>query len=223
VVTEPIATEERRTPLTRERVLQAAVELADRGGNEALSMRKLGQELGVDAMALYRHVRGKDDLLDGLVEVIVGQIERPTPGGDWKTNLREQAMAARSVMLKHPWARRVLEERGTGGPACLAYIESVLATLHDGGFSIELAHHALHVLSSRIFGFTQDLFEEPGPADPPPDEATVLRALAGYPRVVELAMAASHEGVLGPCDDDVEFAFGLDLTLDGLERVRAIS
>jgi AcrR family transcriptional regulator len=221
VVTEPNATEERRTPLTRDRVLRAAVDLADRGGNDALSMRKLGQELGVDAMALYRHVRGKDDLLDGLVEVIVGQIERPSPGASWKTNLRQQAMAARTVMLRHPWARRVLEERGTGSPACLAYIESVLATLHDGGFSIELAHHALHVLSSRIFGFTQDLFEEPGPADPPPDEATMLRALAGYPRVVELAMAASHEGVLGPCDDDVEFAFGLDLTLDGLERVRA--
>jgi len=221
VVTEPNPIEERRTPLTRERVLQAAVDLADRGGNEALSMRKLGQELGVDAMALYRHVRGKDDLLDGLVEVIVGQIERPTPGADWKTSLRRQAMAARSVMLQHPWARRVLEERGTGGPACLAYIESVLTTLHDGGFSIELAHHALHVLSSRIFGFTQDLFEEPGPTDPPPEEATMLRALAGYPRVVELAMAASHEGVLGPCDDDVEFAFGLDLTLDGLERVCA--
>jgi AcrR family transcriptional regulator len=221
VVTEPNATAERRTPLTRDRVLQAAVDLADRGGNEALSMRKLGQELGVDAMALYRHVRGKDDLLDGLVEVIVGQIERPIAGGNWKTNLRQQAMAARAVMLRHPWARRVLEQRGTGGPACLAYIESVLATLHDGGFSIELAHHALHVLSSRIFGFTQDLFEEPGPTDPPPDEAAMVRALAGYPRVVELAMAASHDGVLGPCDDDVEFAFGLDLTLDGLERVRA--
>jgi AcrR family transcriptional regulator len=221
VVTEPSTTKERRAPLTRDRVLQAAVELADRGGNEALSMRKLGQELGVDAMALYRHVRGKDDLLDGLADVIVSQIERPTPGGDWKTSLRQQAMAARSVMLRHPWARRVLEERGTGGPACLAYIESILATLHDGGFSIELAHHALHVLSSRIFGFTQDLFEEPGPADPPPDEAAMIRALAGYPRVVELAMAASHDGVLGACDDDVEFAFGLDLTLDGLERVRA--
>jgi AcrR family transcriptional regulator len=221
VVTQPSTIQERRTPLTRERVLQAAVDLADRGGKEALSMRKLGQELGVDAMALYRHVRGKDDLLDGLVEVIVGQIERPSPEADWKMSLRLQAMAARSVMLRHPWARRMLEERGTGGPACLAYIESILATLHDGGFSIELAHHALHVLSSRIFGFTQDLFEEPGPADPPPDEAAMLRALAGYPRVVELALAASHEGVLGPCDDDVEFAFGLDLTLDGLERVRA--
>jgi AcrR family transcriptional regulator len=220
VVTQPTDTEERRTPLTRDRVLQAAVDLADRGGNEALSMRKLGQQLGVDAMALYRHVRGKDDLLDGLVEVIVGQIERTTPGASWNTTLRQQAMAARAVMLRHPWARRVLEERGTGGPACLAYIESVLATLHEGGLSIELAHHALHVLSSRIFGFTQDLFEEPGPADPPPDEAAMIRALAGYPHVVELAMAASHDGVLGPCDDDVEFAFGLDLTLDGLERVR---
>jgi hypothetical protein len=115
----------------------------------------------------------------------------------------------------------VLEERGTGGPACLAYIESILATLHDGGFSIELAHHALHVLSSRIFGFTQDLFEESTPADPAPDPATVARAMAGYPRIVELATSVSHEGVLGRCDDDVEFAFGLDLMLDGLERVRA--
>lgn len=221
MVTQPTDTGERRAHLTRDRVLQAAVHLADRGGNEALSMRKLGLELGVDAMALYRHVRGKDDLLDGLVEVIVGQFERPSPSGDWKTDLRRQAMAARQVMLRHPWARRVLEERGTGGPACLAYIESALATLHDGGFSIELAHHALHVLSSRIFGFTQDLFEEPGPADPPPDPVAVLRGLAGYPRVTELALAARHEGVLGPCDDDVEFAFGLDLTLDGLERIRA--
>jgi AcrR family transcriptional regulator len=221
VVSQADAIEERRTPLSRDRVLQAAVDLADRGGNEALSMRKLGQELGVDAMALYRHVRGKDDLLDGLVEVIVREIEGPYPGESWKTALRQQAMAARRVMVRHPWARRVLEERGTGGPATLAYIESILATLHEGGFSVELAHHALHVLSSRMFGFTQDLFEEPGPTDPPPDAAALTRAMAGYPRITELALAASHEGVLGRCDDDVEFAFGLDLMLDGLERVRA--
>ena len=218
MVTEPAATAERRTPLTRERVLQAAVDLADRGGYEALSMRKLGQELGVDAMALYRHVRGKDDLLDGLVEVIVGQIEAPSAAIDWKATLRAQAMAARAVMLRHPWARQVLEERGTGGPATLAHIEFALATLHDGGFSIELAHHTLHALGSRIFGFTQDLFEETAPADPPPDPAAVARAMAGYPNIVELATSVSHEGVLGRCDDDVEFAFGLDLVLDGLER-----
>jgi AcrR family transcriptional regulator len=221
VVTETGATAERRAPLTRERVLRAAVDLADRGGVEALSMRKLGQELSVDAMALYRHVRNKDDLLDGLVEVIVEQIEGPFSAEDWKAAIREQAMAARHVMLRHPWARQVLEERGTGGPATLAYIESVLATLHDGGFSIELAHHTLHVLGSRIFGFTQDLFEEPGPADPAPDPAALARAMAGYPRIIELATSVSHEGVLGRCDDDVEFAFGLDLLLDGLERLRA--
>jgi AcrR family transcriptional regulator len=220
VVTDAGTTAGRRTPLTRDRVLAAAVDLADRGGYEGLSMRKLGQELGVDAMALYRHVRGKDDLLDGLVEVIIGQIERPLPADDWKAALRAQAMAARGVMLQHPWARRVLEERGTGGPATLVHIETALSTLHDAGFSIELAHHALHLLGSRLFGFTQDLFEESTPTDPPPDPVAMARAMAGYPRIIELATSVSHEGVLGACDDDIEFAFGLDLILDGLERLR---
>ena len=215
-------TTESRTPLTRERVLRAAIGLADRDGIEALSMRKLGQELRVDAMAMYRHVRSKDDLLDGVVELIVSEIERPLAGEDWKASLRQQAMAARRVMLRHPWARRVLEERGTSGPAALAHIEAVLATLLGAGFSMEIAHHALHVLDSRIFGFNQALFEDSGPADPSPEVAAALvRALAGYPRITELAQAASHEGVLGRCDDDVEFAFGLDLILDGLERLRA--
>jgi AcrR family transcriptional regulator len=212
-------TTEGRTPLSKERVLLAAVDLADRGGIEALSMRRLGQELGVDAMALYRHVRNKDDLLDGIVEVLVAEIERPEPTEDWKTVLREQAMAARRTMLRHPWARRVMEERPKGGPAFLAYVESVLATMRGGGFSVELAHHTLHVLGSRIFGFTQDLFEDKAQAVPSPEEAaTLIRALAPYPRVVEMAQSVSHDGVLGPCDDDVEFAFGLDLILDGLER-----
>jgi AcrR family transcriptional regulator len=212
---------EPRTPLNRERVLRAAIDLADRGGIDALSMRKLGQELGVDAMALYRHVRGKDDLLDGVRDSIVGQIERPPPGEDWKATLRELSMAARRVMLRHPWARQVLEERGTSGPAALAHIEAVLGALHDGGFSVEVAHHALHVLDSRVFGFNQALFEESGPADPPPEmQAAMIQALAGYPRIAELAQSVSHEGVLGRCDDDVEFAFGLDLILDGLERLR---
>lgn len=213
-----------RTPLTRERVLRAAVDLADRGGFDSLSMRKLGQELGVDAMALYRHVRDKDDLLDGLAEVIVGGIQAPERTGDWKASLRAQVMAARDVMLRHPWARRVLEERGTGGPASLGYIESVLAILRAGGFSLDLAHHALHVLDSRIFGFNQDLFDDSSRAEPSPNEAAAaIRALAGFPHIVELAQSVSHDGVLGRCDDDVEFAFGLDLILDGLERRRAAS
>jgi len=209
---------ERRTPLTRERVLGTAIELADRDGIEALSMRKLGQALHVDAMALYRHVRNKDDMLDGIVEVLIAEIERPATTADWKATLRAQSMAARQVMLRHPWARRVLEDRPKGGPVFLAYIESVLTTMREGGFSVELAHHVLHVMGSRIFGFNQDLLEDKAPPPSAEQAALMIRALAPYPHVVEMAQSVSHDGVLGPCDDDVEFAFGLDLILDGLER-----
>ena len=222
MVTQSDLSLERRAPLTRERVLRAAVELADRGGIEALSMRKLGQALGVEAMALYRHVRDKTDLLDGVVEVVVGEIERHPPGDDWKATMRAQAMEARRVMHRHPWARRALEDRGTTGPATLAYIESVLAILHAGGFSIDVAHHSLHLLGSRVFGFSQDLFEEGGDeADAQADPIVMGMMADRFPRITELARAASHEGVLGRCDDDIEFAFGLDLILDGLDRLRS--
>ena len=219
--------ETRRSRLTRDRVLRAAVELADTSGLDALSMRKLGQELGVEAMALYRHVRHKDDLLDGVVEAVVSEIRSSSAArGDWKADLRTQILDARAVMLRHPWARRVLEERGVGGPATLAYIESILAILRRGGFTVDLAHHALHVLGSRILGFNQDLFEDstPDPATAAPPEDDPIRSgrmAAVYPRITELATQVTHDGVLGACDDDVEFAFGLDLILDGLERRRA--
>ena len=166
-------------------------------------------------MALYRHVRDKDDLLDGLADVVLREIEPPRRRPDG-AELRGQVMAARAVMVRHPWAPRVLIERGTAGPAALDQIEAVLATLFGAGFSIDLAHHSLHVLSSRIFGFSQDLFDdsprgrEPGPMAP----------MDLYPNVGRMAQAASHEGGLGYCDDDVEFAFGLDLILDGLEQLR---
>jgi AcrR family transcriptional regulator len=224
VVAESEPTAGRRAPLTRERVLHTAIHLADRGGIDALSMRKLGQELGVEAMALYRHVRDKTDLLDAVVEVVVGEIERVTPGDDWKADLRAQAIAARRVMLRHPWARRALEDRGTTGAATLAHIEAVLAILHAGGFPIDLAHHSLHLLGSRVFGFSQDLFEEGGDDAAAEADPIVMGAMAErFPRITELARAASHEGILGRCDDDVEFAFGLDLILDGLERLRPAS
>ena len=211
-----------RAPLTRDRVLLAAIDLADRDGLDGLSMRRLGQELGVEAMALYRHVRDKDDLLDGIIEVVVGQIARPKPGKDWQTSIRRQVIAARQVMLHHPWARRVLEERGTTGPAVLAYIESILAILRGGGFSLDLAHHTMHVLGSRFFGFTQDVFEDKSDGPSTEADAIAMGAMAAtFPRITELATSVSHEGVLGACDDDVEFAFGLDLILDGLERQRA--
>jgi AcrR family transcriptional regulator len=213
---------ERRAPVTRARVLHAAVDLADEGGIDAVSMRKLGQKLGVEAMAIYRHVRDKDDLLDGLVEFVLAEIERPSRNDDWKVAVRDQAIAARRVMLRHPWAPRLLEERAVGGPAFLGHVESVLSTLLAAGFSIDLAHHALHVLSSRIFGFQQDLFDDspkPG-AEPPPTPPAPSPSLDRYPSVSRLAQAVSHDGGLGYCDDDVEFEFGLDLILEGFDRLR---
>ncbi len=212
-----------RVPLSKERVLRTAVDLADRGGSDAVSMRKLGQELGVDAMSLYHHVRSKDDILDGIVDAVVGEIELSPGGADWKTALRRQVMAARQVMLRHPWAPHVIESRTEPGPATMRYMEAVLATVRDGGFPLDLAHHAMHVLGSRVLGFNQDLYDDSAASRVDPEVAAfAARQLAGtYPYIAELAVAVSHDGGLGGCDDDVEFAFGLDLILDGLERLRA--
>ena len=211
-----------RLPLSKERVLRTAVDLADRGGTEAVSMRKLGQELGVDAMSLYHHVKDKDDVLDGIVDVVVGEIELSLPGADWKTALRRQVIAARRVMLRHPWAPRVIESRTEPGPATMRYMEAVLAIIRDGGFPLDLAHHAMHVLGSRVLGFNQDLFDDSAANRVEPEVAALMaRQLAGtYPYIAELAVAVSHDGGLGGCDDDIEFAFGLDLILDGLEQLR---
>jgi AcrR family transcriptional regulator len=214
------ATTSPRAPLTKGRVLEAAVDLADRDGIDALSMRKLGQELGVEGMALYRHVRDKDAILDGIVDVVLSEIEAPERPGDWKAQLRDLSLAARDVMLRHPWAPTVIVTRPDVGPATLRHIDHVLRLLEAGGFSLDMAHHALHVLGSRVFGFTQDPFNDT--TDVRPDAATaaaIAQALsATYPNVGKLAAAATHDGGLGGCDDDFEFAFGLDLILDGLER-----
>jgi AcrR family transcriptional regulator len=212
-----------RAPLTRERVLRAAVELADRDGIEALSMRKLGQALGVEGMALYRHVRDKDAILDGIVDVVVAEIEPPPQQAtNWKQGMRRLALAAREVMVRHAWAPAVIVTRPDVGPATLRHIDTVLRLLESGGFSIELAHHALHVLGSRVFGFTQDPFNDANDVRPDPAAAAAIVAAlsASYPNVGKLAAAATHDGPLGGCDDDVEFAFGLDLILDGLDRAR---
>jgi AcrR family transcriptional regulator len=209
--------DERREPLTRARVLQAAVELADREGIDAVSMRRLGQELGIEAMSLYTHVRGKDDLLDGMVDAVVAEITVDTAGPDWRTTLRRSILGARTVMLRHRWAARVIETRRTPGLATLGYMEAMTGVIRDGGFTIDLTHHAMHVLGSRILGFNQDLYDDSGAQD----EATAAFAAqlaSAYPNIAAIAGAASHEGGLGGCDDDYEFAFGLDLILEGLQR-----
>ncbi len=213
---------EPRSPLSRERVLQAAIAVADEGGIESLSMRKLGQSLGFEAMSLYNHAQNKDDILDGIVDLVVGEIDLLPGGTEWKASLRDQVMAARRVMLRHPWAPRVIESRTDPGPATMRYMESVIGKFRDGGFSVDQTHHAVHVLGSRMFGFTQELWDDSGKSGPSPETAAIMaqQMAEAYPHITELAIAVSHEGGLGGCDDDVEFAFGLDLILDGLERGR---
>ncbi len=211
---------ERRTQLTRERVMAAAIELADRDGIDSISMRKLAQELGVEAMSLYTHVRNKNDLLDGMTDAVIGQIPISADGVDWKASLRHLVLAARSVMLRHPWAPRTVETQTAPGPAVLQYVNTVLGILREGGFSIAQTHHALHIFGSRVLGFTQALFDDSG--DLEPEAAAHLAGELGtsHPYVVEMALAVTHGGSLGRCDDDAEFEFALEFILDGLARLQ---
>jgi len=215
-----------RVPLSKQRVLRAAVALADEGGADALSMRKLAQELGVVPMALYKHVSNKDELLDGMVNVVVSEIDPPPSGTDWKTAIRQRVLSARSALLRHPWASRVIESRTNPTPAVLEYMDSMIGIFRAGGFSIDLTHHAMHAMGSRLLGFTQELFDDT--ADVGPEmEAAMLRELADrYPSITELVMAITHDeaSVVGQgCDDQFEFEFALDLMLDGLERLRDVA
>ncbi|MFD1547530.1 TetR/AcrR family transcriptional regulator C-terminal domain-containing protein [Nonomuraea guangzhouensis] len=211
---------ERRTQLTRERVVAAAIELADRDGIEAVSMRRLAQELGVEAMSLYTHVRNKDDLLDGMVDAVIDEIPITADGADWKTSLRTTVLAARGIILRHTWAPRTVETRTAPGPAVPRYANAVIGILREGGFSVALAHHALHILGSRVLGFSQDLFDESPDLDPEAAAQLVAQLGATLPYAAEMAVAVTHDGVLGACDDDVEFEFALDFILDGLDRLR---
>ena len=218
-----------RAPLTRDRILETAVALADGGGVDSISMRRIAQELGVVPMALYKHVANKDELLDGMIDVVVGEIDPPLLGVDWKTAMRERILAARRALLRHPWAARVIESRGEPTLTVIGYLDSMMGILLSGGFSVDLMHHALHVMGSRILGFSQDLFDDA--ASMPEEEAKAMwTGLAEvYPNIAALAGAyftgqISHdEGsvVGGACDDQFEFEFALDLMLDGLERLRA--
>ena len=210
-------------PLSKERVLDAAVALADAQGVEGLSMRKLAQELGVVPMALYKHVANKDELLDGMVDLVVGEIDPPAGGTDWKTAMRRRVLSARGALLRHPWASRVMESRTSPTPAVLAYMDSMIGMFRAGGFSIDLTHHAMHAMGSRLLGFSQELFDETADVGPGMDAET-LRELAGtFPHITELVVAITHDqaSVVGQgCDDQFEFEFALDLLLDGLERLR---
>lgn len=208
-----------RIPLSRDRVLRAAIALADEGGIKALSMRKLAHVLGVEAMSLYNHVANKDDILDGIVELVASEIDPAPDGADWKTAMRRRATSAYDVLSRHPWAGNLWMSSRTFGPGRMRYADSVLRGLREAGFSKDLTYHAFHVLQSHVMGFTlqeQDFeldaeelkelasrFLREFPADEYPDLAEHVRQ--------HMEPGDAHQGT---------FEFGLDLILDSLERLR---
>jgi len=217
------AEEPRRNRLSRDRVLRAAVALADKAGIEALSMRRLAEELGVVPMALYKHVASKEELLDGMVDIVIGEIGPPVSGTGWKSAVRQRILSARRSLQLHPWACAAIESRADPSPVMLAYVDSMIGMFRAGGFSAEVTHHALHALGSRLYGFTQEVFDDSASLDPETRAALIRQMQGRYPHIAEMAGAIYHDqaSVVGPgCDDQFEFEFALDLLLDGLERLR---
>jgi AcrR family transcriptional regulator len=215
--------------LSRDRVLRAAVTLADQGGIDVLTMRRLADELGAEAMSLYYHVARKEDVLDGLVEVVAAELNEAAealapaaPGDGWRAQVRRRILAGRVVFLRHPWATALFETRASTSPQVLRYLDGLVGLMRGGGLSHDLIHHSLHVLGSRALGFSQELFEpDDAPAAPAPELAEAMAAQ--YPHLAGMMAAVVHDqpdASLGWCDDQFEFEFSLDLILDGLERLR---
>lgn len=206
-------------PLSRERVLRAALQLADEGGIESLSMRKVAEALGVRAMSLYNHVANKDDMIDGIVDRVVSDIELPRFDLDWKTAMRRRAISAHEVLLKHPWAAMAIMSRINVGPAMLRYVDRTIGCLREAGFSWEMADHAWNAIDSHIYGFTLQELNFPVKATEyaetaetfishiPPDQ---------YPYMHQLSLFI----IDGSYDGLHDFELGLDFILEGLDRLR---
>jgi AcrR family transcriptional regulator len=218
-LTPPDRTVTRRKPLSRDQVLRAAIRLADEGGLGAVSMRKLGQVLRVEAMSLYKHVANKDDILDGLADLVVGDFEVPSGNVDWKTAIRRSATSAHEVLLRHPWAGSLIESRRTSGPARLRYLEALIGALSAAGFPMPLVVRAIMALDSHTYGFVLQELAMPFDVDDAPEvAATFARGLSAseYPNLLAMAEMVTT----APHGVPVDFEFGLDLILDGLERLR---
>jgi AcrR family transcriptional regulator len=201
-------------------VLRAALGLADSGGIEALTMRNLGQQLGVEAMSLYNHVANKDEILDGIVDLVFSEIALPPDGAAWKPAMRERAISARDALLRHPWATSLMQSRTRPGAATLRHHDSVLGSLRSAGFTVVMAAHAFSVMDGYIYGFALQQINLPLQSREQVDVVgeNILRQLAGdYPHLAE--MITDH--AMKPAYDYTdEFEFGLDLILEGLERLR---
>jgi AcrR family transcriptional regulator len=208
-----------RGRLSPDRVLRAAVALADAGGIESLTMRRLGQDLGVEAMSLYKHVANKDALLDGMVDLVFAEIELPSGDAYWRTAMRDRAVSTRAALVRHPWATPLMQSRTAPGPATLQHHDAVIGTLRRAGFSVALTAHAFSVLDGYIYGFAMQ--QRSLPFDTLEEAQEVGRQMfarmpaGAYPHLTELTV----QHILQPgYDYGDEFEYGLDLILDGLDR-----
>jgi len=222
MATQPRPRSRRRRPLSRDRVLRAAIELADARGIESLTMRKLGEELGVEAMSLYNHVANKDDIVDGIVDLVFSEIDLPASGADWKTAMRQRAISLRDVLLRHRWAIGLMESRRKPGPANLRHHDAVIGSLRSAGLDMTTTAHAYSLLDSYIYGFA--LFTMNLPFDPSEEVAELAQGmlqafpLNAYPNLIAY-ISAMRPGY----DYGDEFEFGIDLILDGLQRAAGSS
>jgi AcrR family transcriptional regulator len=210
---------ERRTPLSRERILRAAVALADAAGIESLTMRGLASQLEVEAMSLYNHVANKDDLLDGVLDLVAAEIEEPDPEADWRAATRQRAVSAHDALLRHPWASLLWASRGHVGPARMRHLDGLLRGLREGGFPPGVLEIGFHTLQNHIVGHALQRSSFPGDPDELPEMSA--RYLEGFPEDEYPDLAAHIRHHLQETDgDESAFAFGLDAILDGLERLR---
>ncbi len=224
-----------RVRLTREAVLRRAVEVADADGLPALTMRRLADELGVEAMSLYHHVAGKDALLDGIADLVLGEVLEAVaaePDADdvaegrvrWADAVRARVLAARTVLLGHPWAPVVIASRPAIGFTASRHVDALVGLMRAGGLSHDLIHHGLHALGSRLYGFTQEVGEpDPSAADA---RAAARAMIDRLPHLAAMLEAVAHDdpgSTLGWCDDQSEFEFALDVILDGLARRASVT
>jgi AcrR family transcriptional regulator len=212
---------EPRLPLSRDRILHAALDLADESGIESLTMRKLGQALGFEAMSLYNHVTNKDDVLDGILDLVLAESEVPSPEGDWDTAIRGSAISVHQALRRHPWACNLMMAPARIRPARLQYMDSLLGRLREAGFSADTTYHAYHVLDAHIFGFslwqTSHSFTDAQISDMTTEFERMIPA-GEYPYLHE---HGQQHFAGGPHHDVSAFEFGLDFILEGLERIRS--
>jgi AcrR family transcriptional regulator len=200
------------------KVVRAAIETGDAYGLDAVSMRNVADRLGVTPMALYKHVANRSELVDGMLDRALEGIATAPAAAYWADTVRARIFAARKILGIHPWVREAIETREHATPRTLAHMDSLIAAMFDGGLSADLIHHAMHALSTRMWGFTRDVLPTPSVPENPELRARAMAEFAvEYPAIVRMATTSPHAGAA--CDDEEEFAFALDLILGGIQRL----